>query len=169
MPELVNIHKSSCANQAAEILTAGLTRELDSCAPVRTIQMRSKFAPNLQESTKQLMASGNIEDWRLYRGLRNKCVAAQRLDRQIWEKDKLSSSNNNPAKLWKAVKGIIGWGSTGPPTKLFHAGKYVSSPAGLATTMNNYFISKVKKLRASIPVVESDPLSKLRESMENRQ
>ena len=180
MPELVNILESSCANQAAEILTAGLTRELDSCAPVRTIQMRSKYAPHLQESTKQLMdqrntaqrtaaTSGNIEDWRIYRGLRNKCVAAQRLDRQIWEKDKLSSSNNSPAKLWKSVKGIIGWGSTGPPTKLFHAGKYVSSPAGLATTLNNYFINKVKKLRASIPVVESDPLSKLRESMENRQ
>ena len=145
-------------NQAAEILTAGLTRELDSCAPVRTIQMRSKFAPNLQESTKQLMASGNIEDWRLYRGLRNKCVAAQRLDRQIWEKDKLSSSNNSPAKLWKAVKGIIGWGSTGPPTKLLNAGKYVSSSPGLATTMINYFIGKVKKLRGSIPLVERDPL-----------
>ena len=52
MPELVNIHQTSCANQAAEILTAGLTRELDSCAPVRTIQMRSKYAPHLQESTK---------------------------------------------------------------------------------------------------------------------
>ena len=68
--------------------------------------------------------------------------AAQRLDRQNWEKDKLSSSHNNPANLCKAVKGIIGWGSTGLPTKLFHEGKYISSPAGLATKLNNYFINK---------------------------
>ena len=180
MPEIIRISEATCANRAAEFLTAGLTRELDSCAPVRTIQTRSKYAPHLQPSTKQLMeqrnvaqrtaaTSGDIEDWRLYRGLRNKCVAAQRLDKQIWEKDKLSSTDNSPAKLWKAVKGIIGWGNTGPPTKLFHAGKYISSPAGLATTLNNFFINKVKKLRASIPVAASDPLSKLRESMASRQ
>ena len=162
LPELVNILQSSCANQAAEFLTAGLTRELDSCAPVRTIQTRSKYAPHIQESTKHLMdqrntaqrtaaTSGNIEDWRLYRGLRNKCVAAQRLDRQNWEKDKLNSSHNSPAKLWKAVKGIIGWGNTGPPTKLFHAGKYISLPSGLATTLNSYFINKVKKTQSFHP------------------
>ena len=124
MPELGHILLSRCANQAAELLTAGLTRELDGCAPVRTIQTRSKYAPHLQQSTKQLMiqrntaqqtatTSGDIEDWRVYRGLKNKCVAAQRLDRQNWEKDRLSSSNNSPAKLWKSVKGIIGWGTQG--------------------------------------------------------
>ena len=96
-------------------------------------------------------------------------MAAQRMDRQIWKKDKLSSSNNSPAKLWKSVKGIIGWGNTGPPTKLFHAGKYICSPAGLQTTLNNYFNNIVKHLGASIPVAESYPLYKLQESMENIQ
>ena len=124
----------------------------------------------IQRNTAQQTAttSGDIEDWRVYRGLRNKCVAAQWLDGQNWEKDRLSSSNNSPAKLWKSVKGIIGWGNTGPPTKLFHGGKYISSPAGLATTLNNFFINKVKNLRASIPLANSDPLSKLLESMKNR-
>ena len=101
--------------------------------------------------------------------LRNKCVAAKRLDRQNWEKDKLSSSDNSPAKLWKAVKGIIRRGNTGPPTKLFHAGKYITSLPGLATTLNNYFINKVKNIGASIPVAECGPLLKLTESMANRQ
>ena len=105
----------------------------------------------------------------IYRGLRNKCVSAQRLDRQDWEKSKLNSVENTPAKLWKSVKGIIGWGSSGPPTRLLHQGKYISSPSGLATTLNNYFINKVKGLRASIPVVETDPLASLRETMRNRQ
>ena len=34
--------------------------------------------------------------------------------------------------------------------------------------MNKFFIDKVKKLRKTIPVVEADPLAKLRESMTNR-
>ena len=59
MPELGNILESSCANQAAELLMAGLTRGLDRCAPVRTIQTRSRYAPHLQEFTKQLMDQQN--------------------------------------------------------------------------------------------------------------
>ena len=59
MPELGQILESVCANQAAELLTAGLTRELDKCAPVRTIQTRSKYAPHLQEPIKQLMKERN--------------------------------------------------------------------------------------------------------------
>ena len=75
MPELEDIYNSKCANQAAELLTAGLFRVLDSCAPVRTIQSRSKYAPHLSDETKQLMQkrnliqktaalTGKIEDWR---------------------------------------------------------------------------------------------------------
>ena len=85
------------------------------------------------------------------------------------KKTKLSSVENSSANLWKSVKGIIGWGDSGPPTRLIQDGKFISSPSGLATTLNTYFINKVKKLRASIPVEETDPLSKLRESMVNRQ
>ena len=114
MPELTQIVESTCANLAAELLTAGLTRELDICAPVRTIQTRAKYAPHLQEATKQLMeqrnmaqrtaaASGDQEDWRFFRRLRNQCVAAQRMDRQNWEKRKLNSSENSPSTLWKSV------------------------------------------------------------------
>ena len=129
MPELREIIVSQCANQAAELLTAGLSRVLNSCAPVRTIQHRSKYAPHLSDETKKLMekrntsqrkaaTTGNTEDWREYRGLRNRCVAAQRMERQEWERRKLSSKNS-PAQMWKAVKGIVGWDNSGPPTKLF--------------------------------------------------
>ena len=180
LPELIEVANCHCANQAADLLTAGLTRVLDIWAPVRTIQNRSNYAPHLSDSTKELMKerneaqctaslSGKPADWREYRRLRNRCVSTQRLDRKEWEKRKLSSSDNSPAKMWKSIKGIIGWSNLGPPTKLFHEGKFVNSPSGLARTLNNYFINKVKGLRQSIPVVEVDPLSKLRESMRKRQ
>ena len=89
---------------------------------------------------KTAAQTGNIEDWREYRGLRNKCVSAQRMDRKEWERSKLSSKNS-PAQMWKSVKGIIGWENSGPPTKLFHEGKTITSPFGLASTMNRYFIN----------------------------
>ena len=135
MPELQAISECQNANQAAIFLHDGLSKILDSCAPVRNIQTRTNYAPHLQEDTTQLMlernaaqqtgaTSGSQEDWRVYRGLRNICVSAQRKDRQTWEEKKLSSTDNTPAQLWKSVKGIVGWNRSGPPTRLFENGKF---------------------------------------------
>ena len=44
----------------------------------------------------------------------------------------------------------------------------LTSQKGLATTLNSFFIDKVKRLTRSIPVVGEDPLSKLWETMANR-
>ena len=63
------------------------------------------------------------------------------MDRKEWERRKLNSSDNSPAKISKSVKGVIGWSKSGPPTKLFHEGKMVNSLSGLARTLNNYFIN----------------------------
>ena len=52
--------------------------------------------------------------------------------------------------------------------QLFHNGNLVTSPAGLAGTMNMFFINKVKLLRSSIPDTSSDPLYRLRDSMKDR-
>ena len=122
-----------------------------------------------KEAQQKAAATGLPEDWRMYRGLRNRCVSSQRMDRKEWEKMKLSSRENTPAELWKSVKGIVGWNNAGPPTRLFENGNYVNSPSGLAATMNKYFIEKVKKLRNSIPLVATDPLSRLRDTMKNRE
>ena len=108
LPELKEISECQCASQAAELLTSGLTRVLDVCAPIRTIQNRNNYALHLSESTKKLMeernvaqrcaaASGSPDEWRNYQRLRNQCVSAQRLDRKEWERRKLSSVDNSPA------------------------------------------------------------------------
>ena len=67
------------------------------------------------------------------------------------------------------MKGWLGWGGSGPPTQLFHSGRVVTQPAGLASSMNRFFIDKIKGLRSSIPLVDTDPLNKLKEAMQNRQ
>ena len=104
MPELGRIIECQCANQAADLFTSGLTKVLDIVAPIKTIQNRINYAAYLQESTKQLMElrnasqrmaarTGSQDDWREYRGLRNQCVAAQRMDKKNWEKRKLDSNS----------------------------------------------------------------------------
>ena len=111
--------------------------------------------------------SGRPEDWREYRALRNQKNRSVRQDEVEWQKRKLSSTNN-PSDMWKAAKGILGWSSGGPPTQLYHLGVYYSSPSGLATTMNRFFLDKVRKLREGIPRTDIDPLARMRESMANR-
>ena len=67
------------------------------------------------------------------------------------------------------MKTWLNWSNSGPPTKLFHNGKLIGSPADIAGTMNSFFLEKVADLRQNIPESNSDPLARLKEVMEDRQ
>ena len=95
-------------------------------------------------------------------------MQGKNLKKKAWEQIKLDNSEQNPSTLWKNVKGWLKWGLSGPPTQLFYNGRLVSSPAGLAGTMNRFFVDKVRLLRNSIPDTNDDPLHKLRESLQDR-
>jgi hypothetical protein len=149
-------------------------------APVKTVQTRSRYAPWVGEGTKDLQKQRDAaqekaaltddpEDWRQFRSLRNQATAGSRADKKEWEKQKLDHRDSSSTDVWKTVKGWLGWGGGGPPTQLFSQDRIVSSPAGLSTTINKFFIEKIKRLRENIPAAMSDPLSKLREAMQNRQ
>ena len=180
MPELKDIMETQDANQAAEILTRGLTGILDKLAPLKTIQTRAKYAPHLSEETKELMKrrneaqkvaamSGCPDEAREAKHLRNRVVDSRREDRKKWEKQKLNSEGKSPEEVWKGVKGILGWGDAGPPTRLFHEGKFINTPKALATTMNKFFWTKVDRLRKQIPISPQDPLFRIREKMAGKQ
>ena len=178
MPELASCKAATSADRAANILSQGITRILDNAAPVRVIQNRKDYVPYLTAGTKDLQAAakaaqctavmtGEAEEWRLYRNIRHQKNRAVKQDELDWQRAKLWSKNN-PSDMWKTAKSILGWSCSGPPTQLYHQGECITSPKGLATTMNNYFLDKIKKLRDSIPQTNSDPLAKMRESMGGR-
>ena len=178
MPELETCLAAICPTTAANILTNGITRILDNMAPVRTIQNRKNYAPYLSMETKALQSaartaqeiaagSGRLEDWREYRALRNQKNRSVLKDEAEWQKKKLSSTKN-PSDMWKAAKSMLGWSSGGPPTQLYHLGAYICSPSGLATTMNKFFLEKVRKLREGIPPTDTDPLTNMRDSLVGR-
>ena len=149
-------------------------------APVRTIQVRTKYAPWLSDNTKDLIKNRNEahkiasetksqDDYRLYKSLRNQATAKMRQEKKAWERLKLNSTKNDPSTLWKNVKSWLNWNNSGPPSRLFHNGRMINSPAGIAGTMNSFFLGKVAGLRGDLPEVEADPMSKLREAMSDRQ
>ena len=171
-----DLYCSESPDEAAEILTRKITSVLDHMAPIRTIQVRRRYAPWLSDKTKELIKERNVahdiacrtkhqDDYRHYKNLRNQTTTSLRQDKKAWERQKLDSNKNDPSSLWKNVKTRLNWNNSGPPTRLFENGKMISSPAGIAGTLNSFFLGKVAGLRESIPVSGVDPLDKLRESM----
>ena len=169
---------STSAVTAAALLNKGISRVLDAMAPLCSIQNRKSYVAYLTPDTKKLQAatkasqvkaveSEKQEDWRLYRSIRYQKNRAVKGDQMTWQKDKLRSTNN-PSDMWKAAKSMLGYACSGPPTQLYHMGQYVNSPSGLATTMNQFFVEKVRKIREIIQITDYDPLSKMRERMRER-
>ena len=137
----------SDANTATNLLVEKLTKILDLLAPVKTIQVRSKYVPWLSDETRKLQVERNCaqeraahtsdpEDWRHYKSLRNLTTGRVRSDRKRWEEQKLAQDENCSTDIWRTVKGWLGWNTGGPPTQLFYEGRLVTRPAGLASCMN---------------------------------
>ena len=175
-----DLYMCQSPTQAAELLTRKLTYILDTMAPVRTIQVRTKYAAWLSDQTKAMLKSRDAsqakaartrdpDDWREYKNLRNTATARMRTEKKSWEKQKLDKAQHSSSTLWQNVKSWLSWGDSGPPSKLFHNGMIINKPARLATIMNEFFINKVRQLRELIPAAASDPLTKLREVLQDRQ
>ena len=166
-------------NEASELLVNKINKVLDKMAPIRTVQVRAKYAPWLSRDTKDLQTSRNNaqktaaqtdspEDWRIFRALRNQVTSRLRADKREWEKANLDDKENTPTEIWSKVRAWLGWGGGGTPTQILSEGQVVTSPAGLSNCMNKFFLNKIKKLRSTIPGALSDPLSKIKEAMRNR-
>jgi hypothetical protein len=178
MPEIKECMEAKDADSAAERLTNGLCRVLDEMAPVKTVQIRRNYVKYRSEKTENLQreakeaqqaaaASGNDEDWRAFKALRNQKNRSVVMDKVKWQEAKLRRESGSK-DMWQTAKEILGWRGAGPPTQLEHKGEVVNSPSGLANAMNEFFVEKVKKLRSSIKGTDKDPAEKLREAMKGR-
>ena len=148
-------------------------------APIVTIKVRSNYVPGLSDETKHGQAERDMAqekasqtddplDWKKFRFLRNQVTQKVRDNKKKWEQQKFDQENNLSSDTLKTVKGWLGWNSGGPPTQLFYEGRILTKPAGLASSMNKFFINKIKELRRKIPIVNIDPLKYLKEAMRDR-
>ena len=147
-------------------------------APIKTFQTTSKYCPWLTEQTKSLIQERNRaqellsenktnENLEKFKSLRNKVTNRLKNDKTQWQKQKLEKCNNDPGKLWKNILGWLNWCSSGSPSKLYHAGQIITSPARLAEIMNNFFVNKIATIRQGLPSQTDDPLRTLQKIMKD--
>ena len=164
---------------AVEIFTEKLSIILNRMAPVRVVQVRSKYAPWVSKETKDLIqlrndlqkrasTSQSPEDWTHYREVRNQITSKIRKEKKVWQENKIKSLGNDSSSVWKNVKNWLGWTTGGAPTRLLVNGKLISKPKEVATTMNEFFIKKVEDIRKEIPAEVENPLDLARKIMRNR-
>ena len=146
----MDLYSCNDVNEYADILTKKLVDIFDVMAPIRTIQIKSGYAPWVSDRSKELIRLRNSaqkvasiskspEDWRFYKSLRNQAKARMRYDRKEWARAKLCSGNHDSRTLWNNLKTWLNWSSSGPPTKLLDNGTLISSPVKLAEKMNSFF------------------------------
>ena len=132
----LDIYLSTNVDTAVQKLTDRITTVLDKYAPVKTVQIRSKYAPWLSNATKQVMQQRNRAQQALlrspdqdksreYKNLRNRTTNLIRKDKRSWESSKLNHLIHDSSSLWKNVKNILALKNTGPPKQLFHDGKLI--------------------------------------------
>ena len=147
-------------------------------APIKSIQVRTKYAPWMSESTKQKLKERNkaqkvavktkdANDWARYKAIRNSVNTILKNERRKWQQKKLEDLGNDSSSVWKNVKNWLGWTKGGPPTKLIENGNLCSKPKDLARIMNEFFISKVKKLESELPPSDGDSLNLIKNIMRN--
>ena len=174
-----DVYSESNVDTAVSLLTCKLTAVLDKYAPIKTIQVRPNYAPWINDNVKEAMRQRDTaqivasmsqcpDNWREYKNIRNSATKVIKNAKKVWETEQLNYFGNSAKDLWRNVKSWMRWKNTGPPTQLFYKGELVTSPYGLASAMNSFFIQKVKELQKKIPPPNGNPLEYLQQAMSTR-
>ena len=175
----LDVYLSTDVNSAVQLMSDKITFILDTMAPMRTIQVRKKFAPWLSKATLDMMKqrdqlqklaadTQHRDDWKKFKCLRNKINNRLKFEEQKWQKFKLDECGSDSKLVWKNVKGILNWQTSGAPSQLFYKGKLIQKPQELASAQNEFFLNKIENIITNLPPQVSDPLSTLQSMMAGR-
>ena len=175
----LDVYLCSDPNSAVELLSNKITAILDIMAPMKTFQVRTNYNPWLSQETKRMIDerdrlhklavdTQNTEKWADFKVLRNKINNRLKSEERVWQKIKLNDCENNSKDLWKNVKKILSWKSSGSPNQLFVNGNLVTKPQDVASAQNEYFLDKIRTIRENLPPPVTDPLAKLSNLMIGR-
>ena len=174
-----DVYASEDVEAAVTIVSRKLTAILDVMAPIKNVQVRTKYAPWMSENTKNKIKERDLaqkkaaqsksgDDWVKFKTLRNAVNSRLKSEKKQWQEDKLNDFGTDTSTVWKNVKNWLGWSKGGPPTKLMENGNLCSKPRDLARIMNEFFICKVNDLRQKLPESPGNPLNLVKTLMENR-
>ena len=174
-------------DMAAACLTKKFNFVLDRHAPWVKIQQRKMFVPWLSNETKglikerdrwkskakslavanQITTNEQKEAWLNYKHFRNRINNRKKKEETLYKKEKMMEANASDSHLWRAAKNLMGWKSTGSPTKLSVDNKLITSAKDIAKSMNDFFVEKIADIRRSMSSIELDT-SKIKHCMENK-
>ena len=108
-------------------------------APMKTIKVRPKYNPWLSQLTKEMMIERDRlhklaaqtqkpEDWKAFKLIRNKINNRLKSEEKDWQRSKINECGDDSKKLWKNLKNILNWTSSGSPSQLFYNGQLVTKP-----------------------------------------
>ena len=126
-----------------------------------------------KKKAKMLAISSSVVDaeqiaaWGEYKKYRNKINNKKKNEEIIYKKGKFVEIQDSPDIVWKTAKSFMGWKSTGTPTQLKVNNQLVTSAKKIAQLMNEFFLDKVNRIRASMPAAEFDT-TKIQNAMENK-
>ena len=152
----------------AKILIEEMNAIIEEIAPIRIVQRKGNEAERLNEEMKQYkrdtedqlekaIKDNNIEDWRVFRGMRNQ------LHRwlKILNLEKLKMRLNDPKNVWKNIKEYVNPDKSSIPTKIIEETETVTSPTKIAKIMQEHFDRKIDEIRKSFKEPKNDPMSYL--------
>ena len=108
------------------------------------------------------------DDWRKFKHHRNRVNNRLKFEGNNWQKLKLEVCGEDSSKVWKNVKGILNWNSSGSPSQLFHKGSLLNKPQEIAEAQNQFFIDKITVIKANLPPSVTDPLELLKKLIVGR-
>ena len=108
-------------------------------APIKSFQIRKKYAPWLSPDLRNEMKERDIaqqaaqesrsqEDWKKYKKLRNSVNNKLKGAKTKWQKKKLSEYSSDSRSTWTHIRAWLGWSSGGPPSKLLDTGVLQLNP-----------------------------------------
>jgi hypothetical protein len=155
------VHQIRDVNIIHNFVVAGITAALDVVAPLKEI--RVKPGGNLYLTRETLAAMKKRDDARglsnsNYKFLRNRATRLVRHDKMTSNLSMLAESNNSSKVLWKLANSALGKQRPTLPNSLsLPDGTKTVGNASAADTKNEFYKSKVLKLREDIPVAPPAP------------
>ena len=154
-------------NTICENLIAAINDAMDAQQPCKRVQVNKKYPAFATKTTREtieernkamtiMKTTGNQDDIRQYRTLRNKCHKLIRQDKEDYLSKKFKDAENDSKLQWKTTKDQLGWTKNLSPTVITRDGKTLNDPTSIANAINFAQVSRNTKLHREIPKTDLD-------------
>ena len=140
----------------------------NSISPPKVIQIKKNHVPYHNEDARNLLkdadiqlgvaiARDDINEWRCFKNKRNQAL---NYINQL-KTDYFTSVLNNSKDMWSSLKKLTKSNISGMPTRVNVNGVMTSSPAKIANSFNDFFFSKISKIRSGFSKARISPIEVL--------